>query len=69
MELKLDNGIETKEYSFRDMLERWIEDFYEDLEEKYGCSGNCTNESVAHCECEPVFENNEFIELEIILGK
>jgi len=61
--LKLDNGIITREYSLLEIIKYHDEYFLEDLEKEYGCSGGCTNESVNHCECEPLFENNKFIEI------
>jgi hypothetical protein len=61
--LKMDNGIITREYSLSDVIEYASDLFWEDLEREYGCDGHCTNESVAHCECGPVFENNKFVEI------
>lgn len=34
-----------------------LDKLIEDINEDYGCDGSCTNESVAHCECNPIFEN------------
>ena len=42
--------------SVKDMLERTLEDFYEDLE--YGCtSSSCHNESQNFCDCPPQYED------------
>jgi uncharacterized phage protein (TIGR01671 family) len=40
---------------FCDMLDR----IHEDLNEKYGCDGNCTNESNSFCECGGIFDDYE----------
>lgn len=48
----------TQSYDLNFILDEYMnEKIHEDLEEKHGCDGNCTNESVNHCECSPVFED------------
>lgn len=50
-------------YTMKDIRNGFDDDrVYDDLEQKYGCDGNCTTESVAHCECGEVFPNSEIIE-------
>lgn len=52
----------TPSYTLEELMDGGKEQIFEDLEKKYGCDGNCINESVAHCECEPIFDNAEIIQ-------
>ena len=60
------NGKETllsDSYSLDEIIKNDFdkESVFEDLEEKHGCNGNCTNESVNHCECGTIFDEAEII--------
>jgi hypothetical protein len=46
----------------KDMLERTLDDFYEDLEDECTNSG-CNNESQNFCDCGPSYEDYEIYEI------
>ena len=50
--------------TLKHMLERTLEDFYEDLEPECKCA-SCNNESQNFCDCDAVYEDYEIYELNI----
>lgn len=71
--MKLDSNItlvfKNKEGNFKeltvtvkDMLERTLDDFYEDLEDECTSSG-CNNESQNFCDCGASYEDYEIYEV------
>lgn len=47
----------TQAYTLDEIMECDMFDrIHEDLDEKYGCDGNCTNESSSLCECGAIFD-------------
>jgi hypothetical protein len=53
-------------FDLDDIQEHDTEWIFERFENKYNCDGNCTNESVNHCECEPAFDDWEIVSRELI---
>jgi len=52
------------EITVKEMLERNLDDFYEDLESGESCnSSSCNNESQNFCDCGGVYEDYEFFEI------
>jgi uncharacterized phage protein (TIGR01671 family) len=60
---KTGQKIVTQAYTLDFILDEWMtEKIHKDLEQQYGCDGNCTNESENHCECGEVFGDFEIVE-------
>ena len=64
VQFKMDDGSLSDEYSIMELLDKCQDDIFEEMHEKYGgCDGNCTNESVNHCECGNIFDENKIVEI------
>jgi uncharacterized phage protein (TIGR01671 family) len=62
LENKEGRKIVTQTYTLEDIMEYdMLDRIHEDLDEKYSCDGNCTNESTSFCECGGSFDSYSII--------
>lgn len=55
------------EITVKEILEKTLDDFYEDLESSENCnSSSCNNESQNFCDCGGQYEDYEFFELIVL---
>lgn len=60
-----EGDVKKVEYSFKNLLNKTIEDIYDELEEECTSSG-CNNESQNFCDCGPQYEDFEIKEFNVL---